>query len=34
MSELPADYMETKYEENLKKIFDEIEEKKLHHAKL
>lgn len=34
LSELPDDTFEGMYRENLKKIFDEIEERKVHHAKL
>ncbi|KAL4491774.1 hypothetical protein ABPG72_006029 [Tetrahymena utriculariae] len=34
LSELPEDTFEGMYRENLKKIFDEIEERKIHHAKL
>ena len=34
LTELPEDTFEGMYRENLKKIFDEIEERKIHHAKL
>lgn len=34
LAELPGDSFDGMYRENLKKIFDEIEERKIHHAKL
>ncbi len=34
LPELPEDTFEGHYRDNLKKIFDEIEERKIHHAKL
>lgn len=34
MSELPQDSFDGLFKDNLKKLFDEIEEKKMHLAKL